>query len=29
MSQTSGNTGGQHDTLRQSFLDVNWKEYYA
>jgi len=27
MSQTSGNTGGQHDALKQSFHDANWREY--
>jgi len=26
-SQPSGNTGGQHDTLRQSFHDANWIEH--
>jgi len=26
-SQLSGNTGGQHDTLRLSCHDANWKEY--
>ena len=26
-SQPSGNTGGQHDTLRLSFHDANWREH--
>jgi len=26
VSQTSGNTGGQHDPLRLSFHDANWRE---
>jgi len=26
-SQLSGNTGGQHDTLRPSFHDANWREH--
>jgi len=25
-SQSSGNTGGQYDTLRLSFHDANWRE---
>jgi len=26
-SQPSGNTGGQHDTLRLSFHNPNWREH--
>jgi len=26
-SQPSGNTGGQHDTLRLSFHDATWREH--
>jgi len=26
-SQPSGKTGGQHDTLRLSFHEVNWREH--